>query len=46
MRTLPDYSYESEKRKEKRGEGRGHERLDADDPKNNDRIEKILFGNG
>jgi len=41
MRTLPDYS--ATKKDKAGGE---QERIDADDPANNAKIEKLLFGNG
>jgi len=41
LRTLPDYGYESKNRKDKKGRG---EVINADDPANRDKIEKLLFG--
>ena len=43
LRTLPDYEYEREHRKDRKDKG---EVINADDPSNRDKIEKLLFGNG
>lgn len=41
MRTLPSYCAESKDKAKAQ-----QEQIDADDPKNNKKIEKLLFGNG
>lgn len=43
MRTIPDFSYEREQRDKKHG-GNAQEHIDASDPNNRDKVEKLLFG--